>query len=1416
MRMQRMLAALLVIALVFTMAPLSRNQAQAASAHNFNFFNEQYTVQSARITTNERVNLSGTINNVNGNSIKYSVYQINPNDETKIIQSNENQTGNMQFNGSAISVLNVQLYPGMNRITFVGQSGASTISDSIYIEYRDSPMLYDLTAGLDGTLFTINETDTTVVHSTASRNKQNADISISGKAPNATKVTVIVNGKSNTYSISSTSDWSFVASPINVQKGMNIVTIRVFNNTQYVETTRQIAFYNGEVTFYDLKLEATDGTDTYSVPLSSITNFSIPSGATVKVVGKAIVPLAYVPPVTATPPAISTPPAFLPNPGWTWDAAALPSPAFTSTPLALMAVGTPPAPYGPQIKINGALVDSITNPSGNAPQTTDKFFEVDFEDAIGTISAADFDVANQLQFSGWNQTKLPTAGADATGLYLYTLRDSSKAFIQDINYISGYTPSTNLETSTSLDLENATLFSLPTGIELLIGNYQSSWVGAGNVPSTLVNLASIVTPTGPTTDGDSAGGSGSTHAYSYKVQPNSYVTYVNVDGVDKPFLRVFVSLDKLPSAGSMKLNFKLNAANASADLYPSIPIKLLYGPYVKYDSVFDGMQVPYDTTQQNTGGIQELIAQKFKGFQGTLFNVPNTSTIRYATSGTDLKTVYLYINNTEFPLEQIDADPTHINQFRLPQLDADASGMPDSYASVFSALNLTGDNFIKFVYRTATDNYESTIKVTIVPTNLPVIPAPDTDGVYPYSTNLNAPLPNDPNFQARGPIFTTTEAEMNVFGTFDFIDLGKNSGEVAAKFAQLGAEADNYVLEIASPDWEEPLQWVLSHDALLDAANPTGTPITLDTGAAQPSELSVMYNYDKQNFSFILHNQKLPYDGSSKVYSITVYNSGTNGPRATFRLEVDPTSIPYTIISPRPEKRTINQDFIEVILTSPGADSVTINKVAAQKISYLDYNNLDAFGNPSEVPAFKALVTNLGANKVTEIKMTIKNANDSINDSFKVTYAPENIPGAQTMLTMKTQVKAFGGAFNIKFPSGTNLIRKDYNVADNLKGQVYKDNNLRVAIANPQDGVVDRHDFETIPFNYDTNLSMGEILFTASFPSRFIKASPVFWVDAGQADDPTTVASYDPVTSGFDPYPLNVIKGDNYTPYYSKSANRELIPSKRGELTMNYDPSMRQSAGTLVTVFRFDPFAQQWENIGGVVNDKKNTVTVPFDRFGYYVVAKLSYGYNDVTAHPYAREAIETIYAKGVMNAVDPSGAFGVDQYVTRGEFSRMIVRALGLPLSFDGPNHFVDVPNTGVAINMNALWDYRYIETAARDGFVRGTLPRVFNPDASITRQDASVMLAKALNMKLDTSSAKVTAALQKVFKDEKDIDYYAKPSVSAIQSKGFITGSPIDSSDPTKGMVFEPTARLLRGDAALIIYRVMASQNKLPKLYN
>jgi hypothetical protein len=660
-------------------------------------------------------------------------------------------------------------------------------------------------------------------------------------------------------------------------------------------------------------------------------------------------------------------------------------------------------------------------------------------------------------------------------------------------------------------------------------------------------------------------------------------------------------------------------------------------------------------------------------------------------------------------------------------------------------------------------------------------------------------LKNDPNFELRGSVYTTREARMNIYGTFDFIDLGTDSGSVSTRLNGL-QNKNNYILQIRTGD-SEPIQWDL-------------TKVFRDSDGQQhnsdASPINVTYDLEGQYFSFILENQALPVDGSPIVYTITVFNSGLNGPRATYRLEVDPTTIPYTILSPVSEKRTVNKSFVEVIIYSEGAQSVEIDGKPAKKVTYLNYSTTPT----QELDAFYGLVTGLKANKPSKINFVIKSASEEIKDSITVTYTPENIPGSQVMETMKNKHTPFDKALTLSFERGTNLIRRDYNVPQEYKSQVYNGNNILFAIANPTDGVVDRHEFESVPANYDLAVELGTVYFAASFPRRFVKASPVFWIDAGQADDIATPV-YDPITSGYDPLPFGIIKDEDREFYYQRNPDRELIPSKRGTLTLAYDPSARQSAGVSVTVFRFDPFTRQWENIGGTVDEKKNTITVPFDRFGYYVVGKLASGYNDIIDHPYARNAMEAVFAKGVMNAVDPSGAFGTDQYVTRGEFTRMIVRALEMPLNYDGPKHFMDIGDTNGVVSPDALWDYRYIETAARAGIVKGTRPETFEPNNFISRQDAAVVLANALNLKQDTNYDAIRKQLQKAFKDEASISVYAKPAVAAIQKKGFITGAPVDASDLSKGYVFEPTARLLRSDAAIIIARVMADQKKLPKIF-
>ena len=275
-------------------------------------------------------------------------------------------------------------------------------------------------------------------------------------------------------------------------------------------------------------------------------------------------------------------------------------------------------------------------------------------------------------------------------------------------------------------------------------------------------------------------------------------------------------------------------------------------------------------------------------------------------------------------------------------------------------------------------------------------------------------------------------------------------------------------------------------------------------------DLVVTYDLNTQSFSFLLKRQELNADGSSSVYVFSVYNSGETGPKATYRLEVDPTVLPYKILRPYlPAEGIVNKNFVDVIINAKGADKVTVNKQPAEKFEY-DYNNDGIIQDAVDYPnAFKATVTGLkpGVNKIS---FTIESATDKVSNFLEVTYTPTNIPGAQLLDDMKNSNKVFDGAVNLTFPKGTALIRKDYNVPANLKSQVFTGHKLLFAIANPEDGVVDRREYDNPPAGFDLIMQNFGTRFKVSFPTRFAKSSPVYWIDAGLADD-TGTPGYDPL-----------------------------------------------------------------------------------------------------------------------------------------------------------------------------------------------------------------------------------------------------------------------------------------------------------------
>ena len=109
------------------------------------------------------------------------------------------------------------------------------------------------------------------------------------------------------------------------------------------------------------------------------------------------------------------------------------------------------------------------------------------------------------------------------------------------------------------------------------------------------------------------------------------------------------------------------------------------------------------------------------------------------------------------------------------------------------------------------------------------------------------------------------------------------------------------------------------------------------------------------------------------------------------------------------------------------------------------------------------------------------------------------------------------------------------------------------------------------------------------------------------------------------------------------------------------------------------------------------------------------------------RDAISILGAYGVISGVG-NGRFSPDSTMTRAQFAKIVVCALGLEAAYRGT--FTDVAEDA--------WYAPYVDTAAAYGIARGVGGGLFKPESTITRQEAAVMLTRAAALcGFDTQSA-------------------------------------------------------------------------------
>ncbi len=188
-------------------------------------------------------------------------------------------------------------------------------------------------------------------------------------------------------------------------------------------------------------------------------------------------------------------------------------------------------------------------------------------------------------------------------------------------------------------------------------------------------------------------------------------------------------------------------------------------------------------------------------------------------------------------------------------------------------------------------------------------------------------------------------------------------------------------------------------------------------------------------------------------------------------------------------------------------------------------------------------------------------------------------------------------------------------------------------------------------------------------------------------------------------------------------------------------------------------------------------------------------------------------WAGGVISALQVSdivdgytdGTFKPDRTLTRAEFVKMLVEAIGLPYSSETGEVTVPFKDVASSGNTPAHWSCPYVEKALSGKIV---LPQdygdTFRPEEAISREEASYLLLKGSDVYLANHPEIVLQSKDNgiKFQDKERIGQLYAAAVKECVKRGFLDGYP----DGT----FRPDGFLTRAEACAILARMQGAQGK------
>ncbi|WP_334072176.1 MULTISPECIES: S-layer homology domain-containing protein [Paenibacillus] len=832
------------------------------------------------------------------------------------------------------------------------------------------------------------------------------------------------------------------------------------------------------------------------------------------------------------------------------------------------------------------------------------------------------------------------------------------------------------------------------------------------------------------------------------------------------------------SSGKQQVKFSIGNSNASKTATISYATK----NYIYVEGLYDGQVITKDSSNSN---LSLEISGEYRDFE----NLSNPQFFVNGISNDKLTSPITFnptVNDSKFSFSlPIDVSgPLYYGENRIKFVGVSMDGKGNSRTVVKELRIYIQDTNVSNITVFRPKVFDPSVNFSGLKLN-------DTSGANTQLTNI---LANSPEFKLVGEKYETSAQK------YDLIIQGSG-----AKIINLLRGTENV---FSSQTDGAGLDAILTQTTMTDTSLISGSIVR----NGQPT---LQYDMAVFNGKFVLRIKDIALDTlGSQIYNLELIN--TTGARTSQRLEITRVLAPYRILSPVPtvgEQIIVNKNFVRFDIEAEGATKVIIDKGEAIKRTDL----------PDNTPArFIYDYVGLKPDKSTKIKIQIVRGEETLNETIEVYYTSAIAVDSQYMTEKPgTSYSAFNKALTLSFPKGTVL--KTANVPEGAVTKFYPNNKLLFGIADPKTGIVERrNDYGNI-FNIDKDERTPSGLATLTLPedlveffnstaktSNFTRVSNVYWIHGGIGETGNG-DTYKPATNGLPPYSIlpQYSTSQNFRDVMIREPERKLVPSQRGTLKLQYDKNVVDDAGTTVTVFRFNENSE-WENVGGTVDTKNNTITVPFDDFGYYMVMKQSRGYSDITNHPWGRNILNALYSKGIMQNVQPN-AFGADDLTTRGEFATLLVKGLNIPLNYDNKvqTYFDVVPGA-----KTDTWEFKYIETASRAGIITGISEGYFGVEEPVSREQAAMMVARALKLKLPANDDKLNATLTKQFMDAGKIDRYARPAVQAVYKAKYMDGQSVTTAGSKKASInFNPKNSMTRAEAGKIAVELLKKSKIFPK---